>query len=150
MIVSFSSDILNMNDRRSILRGLSKASLFFLNTLLQHPSEDLQDLVKTLVPLVETHPRLPQFTAERDFAYASRKWKDKVKALRVEMDRIPEDSRFDEFCNWWDPLSDVVGILEGRGEVIQRVCQELGADWKEACAAWGIFVDNRLRRQDLP
>ncbi|KIK60507.1 hypothetical protein GYMLUDRAFT_43830 [Collybiopsis luxurians FD-317 M1] len=135
---------------RSILRGFSKASLFFLNTLLQHPSEDLQDLVKMLIPLVETHPRLREFTAERDFAYASRKWKDKVKALRVEMDRVPEESRFDDFYNWWDSLSDLVGILEGRGEVIQRVCEELGADWKEVCAAWGIFVDARLRRQDLP
>ncbi|KAF5343825.1 hypothetical protein D9757_013915 [Collybiopsis confluens] len=135
---------------RSIIRGLSKASLFFLDTLLQHPSEDLQDLVKLLIPLVETHPRLPQFTAERDFAQASRRWKDKVKALRVEMDRIPEDSRFDDYDNWWDSLSDIVGILEGRGEVLQRVCEELGADWKEVCAAWGIFVDSRLRRQDLP
>ncbi|KAF9077929.1 Nup85 nucleoporin-domain-containing protein [Rhodocollybia butyracea] len=135
---------------RSILRGLSKASLFFLNTLLQHPSEDLQDLVKTLIPVVESQPRLPQFSAERDFAYASRKWKDKVKALRVEMDRIPEGSRFDDFYDWWEALSDIVSILEGRGEVVQRVCEELGADWKEVCAAWGIFVDSRLRRQDLP
>ncbi|KAJ4470133.1 Nup85 nucleoporin-domain-containing protein, partial [Lentinula aciculospora] len=135
---------------RSTIRGLSKALLFFLNNLLQHPSEDLQDLIKILIPLVESHPRLPQYTTERDFAYSSRRWKDKVKALRMEMDRIPEESRFDELYDWWDPLSDVVGILEGRGEVIQRVCEELGADWKEVCAAWGIFVDTRLRRQDLP
>ncbi|KAJ4479675.1 nucleoporin Nup85-like protein [Lentinula edodes] len=130
---------------RSTIRGFSKASLFFLNTLLQHPSEDLRELVKILIPLVESHPRLPQFTAERDFAYATRKWKDKVKALRVEMDRF-----LDESYDWWDPLSDLIGILEGRGDVIERVCEELGADWKEVCAAWGIFVDTRLRRQDLP
>ncbi|KAJ3729997.1 Nup85 nucleoporin-domain-containing protein [Lentinula guzmanii] len=134
---------------RSTLRGLSKASLFFLDSLLQHPSEDLQDLIKMLIPVVESHPRLSQFTSERDFAYASRKWKDRVKALRVEMDRVPEESRLDDYYNWWDSLSDVLGILEGRGEVIQRVCEELGADWKEVCAAWGIFVDARLRRQDL-
>lgn len=60
------------------------------------------------------------------------------------------DRFLDESYDWWDPLSDLIGILEGRGDVIERVCEELGADWKEVCAAWGIFVDTRLRRQDLP
>ncbi|KAF5369464.1 hypothetical protein D9758_002731 [Tetrapyrgos nigripes] len=135
--------------KRVTLRGLTKASLFFFNTLLQHPSEDLQDLAKSIIPVVENQPRLQNFSAERDFAFASRRWKDKVKAIRIEMDRVPEDCRFDEFENWWDSLSDIVGILEGRSSVIQRVCEDLGADWKEVCAAWGIFVDSRLRRQDL-
>ncbi|ESK94829.1 hypothetical protein Moror_14153 [Moniliophthora roreri MCA 2997] len=135
---------------RTILRGLSKASLFFLKTLLKHPSDDLQELVQTLISLVETQPRLQNFQTERDFANASRRWKDKVKALRVEMDRVPENLRFDETENWWDSLSDIVGILEGRGDHIQRVCAELGADWKEVCCAWGVFVDTRLRREELP
>ncbi|KAJ7623243.1 Nup85 nucleoporin-domain-containing protein [Roridomyces roridus] len=135
---------------RATLRGLSKASVFFLKTLSGHPSEDLQQLAETMVSLVETQPRLQNFAAERDFAYASRRWKDKVKAVRVEMDQVPEDDRFDDFDNWWDRLSDMVGVLEGRGEIVQRVCEELGADWKEVCAAWGIFVDPRLRREDLP
>ncbi|KAF5383546.1 hypothetical protein D9615_003741 [Tricholomella constricta] len=135
---------------RATLRGLSKASIFFLGILSRHPSEDLQALTKTLLPLIESQPRLQNFTAERDFAYASRRWSDKVKALRIEMDRVPEDNRYDAFDNWWDRLSDIVGILEGRAEVIKRVCGELGSDWKEVCAAWGVFVDVRLRRQDLP
>lgn len=135
---------------RSILRGLSKATLFFLGVLSRHPSEDLQDLTKSLAPLIESQPRLQNFSAERDFAYASRRWRDKVKALRIDMERVPEDDRYDDFDNWWGRLSDIVGILEGRVEVIQRVCIELGSDWKEVCAAWGVFVDARLRRQDLP
>lgn len=135
---------------RVTLRGLSKASIFFLEVLSQHPSEDLHALTQNLIPLLDAQPRLRNFSAERDFAYASRRWKDKVKALRIEMDRIPEHDRHDGFENWWDRLSDIVGILEGRSEVIQRTCEELGADWKEVCAAWGVFVDTRLRRQDLP
>ncbi|KAG5641793.1 hypothetical protein DXG03_004179 [Asterophora parasitica] len=135
---------------RATLRGLSKASLFFLGALSGHPSEDLQALTKNLSPLIESQPRLQNYTAERDFAYASRRWSDKVKALRIEMDCVPEEERYDDFDNWWDKLSDIVGILEGRVEVIKRVCSELGSDWKEVCAAWGVFVDIRLRRQDLP
>ncbi|KAG5654215.1 hypothetical protein H0H81_006249, partial [Sphagnurus paluster] len=118
--------------------------------LSRHPSSDLQALSKSLSPLIGSQPRLQNYTAERDFAYASRRWGDKVKALRIEMDRVPEDCRYDEFDNWWDRLSDIVGILEGREEIIKRVCTELGSDWKEVCAAWGVFVDIRLRRQDLP
>jgi nuclear pore complex protein Nup85 len=102
-----------------------------------------------LAPLIDSQPRLQNFNAERDFAYASRRWNDQVKALRIEMDRVPEDNRYDDFENWWDRLSDIVGILEGRAEVIKRVCIELGSDWKEVCAAWGVFIDVRLRRQDL-
>ncbi|KAF8646884.1 hypothetical protein AX16_007062 [Volvariella volvacea WC 439] len=134
---------------RSIMRGLSKASLFFLGTLSQHPSEDLQDLADALIPLIETHPRLQNFDVERDFVHASRRWLDKVKALRITMDRVPESERSDEFENWWDRLSDIVGILEGRSEVVKRVCFDLGADWKEVCAVWGIFVENTLRRSEL-
>ncbi|KAJ8482613.1 hypothetical protein ONZ51_g5233 [Trametes cubensis] len=135
---------------RTSLRGLSKASAFFLNVLSRHPSTYLQSLSQQLSPLLTNHPRLPQFSAEKDFAIASRRWKDKVKTLRLELDRVPEGERDDGYENWWDRFSDIVGILEGQEEVIKRVCTELGADWKEVCCVWGIFVDTRLRRHDLP
>jgi nuclear pore complex protein Nup85 len=107
-------------------------------------------MVEHLAPLVNNHPRLHQFDAERDFANASRRWRDKVKTLRIELDRIPETEREDGFENWWDRLSDIIGILEGRSEVLKRVCLELGADWREVCVAWGIFIDPRIRRRELP
>ncbi|KAM5544312.1 hypothetical protein V8D89_001972 [Ganoderma adspersum] len=135
---------------RTSLRGLSKASAFFLDVLSKHPSSYLQGLAQQLSPLLTDHPRLNHFNAERDFAVASRRWKGKVKTLRIELDRVPESERDDGFENWWDRFSDIVGILEGRDDVIKKVCLELGADWKEVCAAWGIFIDTRLRRQDLP
>ncbi|KAJ3729947.1 hypothetical protein DFJ43DRAFT_471888 [Lentinula guzmanii] len=83
-----------------------------------------------LIPVVESHPRL--FTTEED----SRKLKDRVKALRVETDRIPEESRLDDYCNWWNSLSDFVGILEGRGEVIQRICLEGGRIFRPCSMLW--------------
>lgn len=138
-----------LTDLSSILRGLSKASLFFLAALEHHPSEKLQRLTSTVIPLIESQPRLMNFTVEREFAHAMRRWGDKVKALRIEMDRVPEKERFDRFENWWERLSDIVGILEGRQDVVQRVCDDLGADWKEVAVAWSIFVDPRMRRQDM-
>ncbi|KAJ7066584.1 nucleoporin Nup85-like protein [Mycena amicta] len=135
---------------RATLRGLSKASVFFFNTLSEHPSLDLRQLADKAASIISSQPRLQNFAAEKDFASASRRWKDKVKGIRVEMEQIPEADRFDEFENWWDRLSDIVGVLEGRGEIVERVCAELGADWKEVCAAWGVFVEPRLRRQELP
>ena len=121
-----------------------------MGVLERHPSEKLQRVTSTLIPLIELQPRLMNFTAERDFAYALRRWSDKVKALRIDMDRVPEDDRFDDFDNWWEKLSDIVGVLEGRSDIVQRVCEDLGTDWKEVCVAWAVFVDPRMRRQDLP
>ncbi|KAH7905644.1 nucleoporin Nup85-like protein [Hygrophoropsis aurantiaca] len=135
---------------RATLRGLSKAATFFLGTLSRHSSNNLRRLSAQISPLLVSQPRLQDFSVERDFAYASHRWKDKIKVLRIELDGIPEADRQDEFENWWDRLSDLVGILEGRGEIIQKVCEDLGADWKEVCVAWGVFADTRLRRQDLP
>ncbi|KAJ3504253.1 hypothetical protein NMY22_g17984 [Coprinellus aureogranulatus] len=134
---------------RAIVRGLSKASTFFLDVLSKHPSEDLQHLTATLAPLIETQPRLDNFNSEREFAQSTRRWKDRVQALRIDLNRVPESRRFDGFENWWERLSDIVGILEGRGEVVKRVCDELGSDWKEVCVAWGIFVDPRMRRDEI-
>ncbi|EGN95218.1 hypothetical protein SERLA73DRAFT_187558 [Serpula lacrymans var. lacrymans S7.3] len=135
---------------RVTLRGLSKAATFFFGVLLQHPCDDLQRLSQEIIPLLNSQPRLQDFSAERDFSYASRRWKDKVKTLRIELDRVPEVDRNDGFDNWWDRFSDIVSILEGRGPVVQKICEDLGADWKEVSAAWGVFTDARLRRQDLP
>ena len=132
------------------MRGLSKASAFFLESLAKHPSENLQRVSQHLATLLVNHPRLHQFDSERDFAISSRRWKEKIKTLRLELDRLPETDRDDGFDNWWDRFSDLVSILEGREEVLKRLCVDFGADWKEVCVAWGIFVDPRLRRQDLP
>lgn len=136
--------------RRAIIRGLSRASAFFLESLSNHPSTYLEDLAKHLAPLVTQHPRLHQFSAERDFAIAARRWRDKVKSLRLALDRVPEDSRDDGFENWWARMDDVVGILEGREDAVKRVVAELGGDWKEVCAVWCVFVDTRIRRNELP
>ncbi|OCH91378.1 hypothetical protein OBBRIDRAFT_753240 [Obba rivulosa] len=135
---------------RATLRGLSRASAFFLGVLSQHPSPNLQHLSQRLIPLLTNHPRLHQFAAERDFAVASRRWKDKVKSLRLELDRVPEEDREDGFENWWERFSDIVSILEGRGDSVKRIVSELGGDWKEVCAVWSVFVDTRIRRSDLP
>ncbi|KAI0272744.1 Nup85 nucleoporin-domain-containing protein [Gloeopeniophorella convolvens] len=135
---------------RSVLRGFSKAPVFLLETLSRHPSEHLQISAQHLSPLLGSHPRIIQFSTERDYVIAFRRWKDKVKSLRLELDGVPEDEREDDYENWWKQISNIVGILEGRSEIIQSICVDLGADWKEVCVAWSIFVNHRLRRQDLP
>lgn len=138
---------------RTAVRGLTKATVFFLKLLSSsHPSSYLQSLSDSLIPILEDQPRLHQFGTEREFALAHHRWKNQVKALRVELHHVPEDeeARFDGWDNWWDRLSDIVAILEGREEVLMRIVQDLGGGWKEVCAAWGVFVDPRLRRQELP
>ncbi|KZV65089.1 hypothetical protein PENSPDRAFT_756755 [Peniophora sp. CONT] len=135
---------------RTVLRGLSKSSEFFIKALTRHPSEHLSTLAEHLGPVLLSQPRLVHYTVERDFVIAQRRWKERVRTLRLELDRIPDQARRDRSGDWWAPMSSIVGILEGRPDAIQDVCLDLGGDWKELCAAWGIFVDHRLLRQDLP
>lgn len=133
-----------------MIRGLTKSSVFFLDVLSKrHPSEHLQALSERLSEIVATRPSLYDSKDEREFVLASRRWHDNVKSLRLELDRIPEDARHDGFDNWWEQVSDIVGVLEGRKDVLIRVCGELGADWKEVCAAWGIFVNPRLQAYEV-
>lgn len=114
-----------------------------------HPSPDLQDLSQELIPLLETRPRRSNYVSDREFTNASRRWKDRVRTLRIEMDKVPEDNREDEYGNWWNRLSGIICILEGREDQVLRACEELGADWKEYAVAWTVFVDDRVRRSDL-
>ena len=75
-----------------------------LGIFQQHPSLHLRRLTSILIPLIESQPRLVNFSAEKVFAIALRRWGERVEALRIEMNGIPEDVRFDDFENWWDRL----------------------------------------------
>jgi len=142
--------------RRCILRGLTGSSSCFLQVLERHPSLGLRDMVKLLQPLVMNQPHLRNFTSERKFVFAAHQWRDEVKALRVEMDKIPERERTVHLGSkggedWWEKLSDIVSLLEGESQVLRRIIKtELKGDWKEGVSAWGMFVDWRTRRQSLP
>jgi nuclear pore complex protein Nup85 len=129
------------------MRGLTKASVFFFEKLSQHSSRYVQSLSAKLVPLVSDLPRLQNYIAERDFTHAAKSWKKKVEELRIELDRL-RDSEKDEA--WYTWLDDIVALLEGRGDVVKRICYDLGCEWKEVCAVWGVFVDPRMRRADIP
>jgi nuclear pore complex protein Nup85 len=119
---------------RTALRGLTKATVFFLKLLSSsHPSSYLQSLSDSLIPILEDQPRLQQFKTEREFTLAHHRWKNQVKALRVELHHVPEDeeTRFDGWDNWWDRLSDIVAILEGREDVLMKLSKILGEDGKK-------------------
>ena len=141
---------LSYHSPRTVLRGLLKSSEFFVGALTRHPSKYVSALAEHLRPGLTSQPRLVQYTVERDFVIAQRRWKERVRTLRLELDRVPDTERRDKSGDWWAPMSSILGILEGRVDAIQEVCMDLGGDWKELCAAWGIFVDHRLLRQDLP
>ncbi len=52
--------------------------------------------------------------------------------------------------NWWENVSDVLGILEGREEILLRVCVVVGGGWKEIVCTYGVWIDVGLRRSELP
>lgn len=136
--------------KSATIRGLVKLSVFFLRSLESHPSENLQRIGKRLVDLLEKHPRQKHVNTEQEFHSNSRRWRDRVRSLRIELDRVPEDDRNDGFENWWDNVSDLIGVMEGREEVLQRACVALGGGWKDIVCAHGVWTDIGLRRSELP
>ena len=100
--------------------------------------------------ILQKHRRQKDYFTEKDFMASSRRWREKVMALRIELDRVPENDRRDGFENWWDNISDLLGIMEGREDVLERLCIDLGGSWKEMICAYGIWVDVGLRRSELP
>ncbi len=47
-------------------------------------------------------------------------------------------------------VSDVLGILEGREEILLRVCVVVGGGWKEIVVHLWCMIDVGLRRSELP
>jgi nuclear pore complex protein Nup85 len=135
---------------RTTLRGLQTATEFFLESLMRHPSKHVQMSATRLIPLIKDQPRAHQASTEKEFKVARRKWSDRVKLARIEFDRVPEAERDDGFENWWNWMSSILGVLEGREEVLIRVCNEIGAEWKDIVAAWTIFKEPDATRMDLP
>ncbi|OCB86404.1 hypothetical protein A7U60_g6522 [Sanghuangporus baumii] len=135
---------------RATLRGLTRSSIFFLRHLAKHPSERVQLLSGKTMAILNKHPRQRNFVTEREFSTAFRRWREKVKALRIELDRVPENDRRDGFENWWENISDLLSILEGREDVLERLCTDFGGNWKEMICIYGIWVDVGLRRSELP
>lgn len=127
-----------------------KLSIFFLRALENHPSENLQRIGRRLVDLLDKHPRQKHFGTEDEFSKHSRRWRERIKSLRIEIDRVPEDDRNDKYENWWDNVSDIVGVMEGREEILQRVCTSLGGTWKDIVCAYGVWINVGLRRSELP
>ncbi|PCH44067.1 hypothetical protein WOLCODRAFT_76869 [Wolfiporia cocos MD-104 SS10] len=135
---------------RLVMRDFSHIAAVFVRMLARHPSPFVQDLSARLVPIVSSHPRLREFNSEREFVIKLRRWRDNVKTLRFELDRVPEEEREDSTADWWEWFSDIVGVLEGREEVVRRVCEELRTGWKELLAVLCMFVETRMQRTDLP
>lgn len=131
------------------MRGMTKASVFFLQNLGGHPSEHARRAAAMLVPILSNHPRLQYFDSKKDYSRAWHRWKEDVRSVRVTLDRVPNLARRFSKDDWWNHLSDLVGILEGNDEVVVRVCQTIGADWKELCAVWSVFVEPGLQRGSL-
>lgn len=63
----------------------NRAATFFLGTLSDHPSGNLWRLVQGIIPLLHTQPKLQNFEAECEFAYASHSWKERLKHFTLNL-----------------------------------------------------------------
>ncbi|KAG8913367.1 hypothetical protein FRC00_002541 [Tulasnella sp. 408] len=134
---------------RATVRGLWKGASHFFNILSSHPSPILRRIAPQLVKTLESHPRSTSYGTEQEFFSAHSRWSDSVRLLRRELQLL---NKTEGQGDWREGLEDLVGILEGKQDVIMKVCSEgEGATgWREAVAVWGIWVRPDFKRQDLP
>ena len=133
---------------RCILRGLSAGALHFFALLASHPSPELRSIIALIPRVLNAQPRSTSFSTENEFFVAHRRWLQEVRQLRVEVDMLDDGDGRGE---WREGLEDMMGVLEGKQDVIVRMCsdEEGGHGWREAVGVWGIWVNVELRRDDL-
>ena len=97
------------------------------------------DECKTLFPYSVPNQNCRAFEAKRKFAYTSHRWKERVKALCIELDDVPVSDRWDDHEDWWARFSDIISILKGRVDIIPRVCEELGTELERGLCCMGCL-----------
>ncbi|KIO24693.1 hypothetical protein M407DRAFT_25939 [Tulasnella calospora MUT 4182] len=134
---------------RATVRGLWKGASHFFSILSSHPSPILRRIAPQLVKTLESHPRSTSYGTEQEFFSAHSRWSDSVRLLRRELQLL---NKTEGQGDWREGLEDLVGILEGKQDVIMDICSEGegAAGWREAVAVWGIWVRPDFKRQDLP
>lgn len=123
--------------------------MHFFTNLSKHPSPSLRHIAASLPKILQEHPRASNFSTEHEFFTSMRRWKDSVRILRNEVQMLDEsEGRGD----WREGLEDLVGVLEGKQDVIMRVCagDYGGSGWREVFGVWGLWVQQDFRRSDWP
>lgn len=129
---------------RSILRARLGAPISFISHLVLHSSPIISSLATLAVQILESFPRSTGFRDERAFLSALREWKSKAHRAGQRAEELYPDIESDE--DWEDGFRGIFELCAGKeGRIL-----EVSEDWKEALAAWGIWVNPTGKREDLP
>jgi nuclear pore complex protein Nup85 len=60
------------------------------------------------------------------------------------------DKPSQEDTRWRNGLETLFGVLAGDKNVIMEFCEKVDWELRDAIGAWGLWVDIRLKREDLP
>ncbi|BGP19179.1 hypothetical protein JCM10213v2_007266 [Rhodosporidiobolus nylandii] len=143
---------------RCVLRGhLSSASALLSLLSTSHPSPFLQSLASSFTSLLTAFPRSTAFRTENAFLSALRSWKAQLaqasKQAEQQFAAAEKDSILggpdgeDERLEWEAGFRCLLDLLSGRESRVLEVSE----DWREALAAWGLWVNPAgFRREDLP
>lgn len=128
---------------RCVLRAHLPIVSSYLEVLATaHSSPTVRQLAEIPRALVDSFPRSITFQTEREFLNKARDWRRSAKDAAVEFAELAGAGAQDDDE---EGLKELMELLLGNEEVIL----ERSEDWKEAVAAWGVWVNPGLRRDDL-
>ena len=136
------TDTVSLLDSCILRAHLRSASSLLTLLSTSHPSPSLRRLAEIPVQLVDTFPRSTAFKTEREFLAKSREWRQEAQEAQAEFANLAQEAGQDEDE---DGLRGLLKVLAGE----EAAVVELSEDWREATAAWGVWVNSGLRRDDL-
>ncbi|KAK4050234.1 hypothetical protein OIV83_003555 [Microbotryomycetes sp. JL201] len=141
---------------RCILRAHILSATALLQVMTTHPSPTIQTATNMAVELLKSLPRSTEYRQESQFLRKSTTWRasaaSTLKKFNSLFTRADSDSVLggpdneDERLDWEAGLRCLFELLAG----IESRILEASEDWREALAAWTVWVNPGVRRSDLP
>lgn len=138
-----------------------------LEDLDSHSQPSVVAFSKILIDNISTFPRSTDVSAypnETSFTFAHQKWRANFKAevsthtkgkertggwleyRDIPGQQISGDEKREESRAWEGFFIGLVDLLTGVEEKVEMECQ----DWRSLVCVWGVLVDPRIKREDLP
>jgi len=90
-------------------------------------------------------PNSEEYDESADFFDAHRQWRVGLHRLNMAVEKHSTT-----LYEGKTEMGELVALINGNAEGLQRICDSCGLSWRDAVCVWGIWVQPRLDRRGLP
>lgn len=86
-------------------------------------------------------PNSEEYEETTDYYDAHRQWKTGLYRLTMAVEK-----HANTHYEGKTEMGEMVGLINGDGDSLQRICDACGLSWRDAICVWGIWVQPKLNR----